>query len=165
MISGALYHRVATYSVKKPVWSWSGSWGEQKSLKKYSLGPIPISYDQTDLRQLWQGRSHKSSGHKWCWAINCLASGLCKEIFVLPLWQLKYGYWRSCIDLQRFFWLERKEINDDMNLWRTFAEWMYFNPRKIWNWNECKCRRSLNLPAWKVARRLEAKKLILRFTL
>ena len=25
MISGALYHRVATYSVKNPVWSWSGS--------------------------------------------------------------------------------------------------------------------------------------------
>jgi len=25
MISGALYHRVATYSVRNPVWSWSGS--------------------------------------------------------------------------------------------------------------------------------------------
>lgn len=25
MISGARYHRVATYSVRKPVWSWSGS--------------------------------------------------------------------------------------------------------------------------------------------
>ena len=25
MISGARYQRVATYSVKKPVWSWSGS--------------------------------------------------------------------------------------------------------------------------------------------
>lgn len=25
MISGALYHLVATYSVKKPVWSWLGS--------------------------------------------------------------------------------------------------------------------------------------------
>ena len=25
MISGARYHLVATYSVRKPVWSWSGS--------------------------------------------------------------------------------------------------------------------------------------------
>ena len=110
MISGARYQRVATYSVKKPVWSWSGScFSKGDVVSEMMMGWSSYVEDngfhhifgftnkQTktwtrtysmkrwvkDLQQLVQGRSHRSSGHKWCSAINCLVSGLCKQLLIL----------------------------------------------------------------------------------
>lgn len=74
MISGALYHRVATYSVKNPVWSWSGS--------ATLANPKSQIYNQPkqstiNLHTNFQQRKNPLWDRRWCWGANWTASSPC----------------------------------------------------------------------------------------
>jgi len=72
MISGALYHLVATYSVRVPLWSWVGSAMRAKPKSQiYTDGHTEGKLEALKNRGSRQEHALSPSSHRLCWEGCC----------------------------------------------------------------------------------------------
>ena len=135
MISGALYHRVATYSVKNPVWFWT-----------YWLCPIilwqSLVYVMTFNSKLTLARCalfirlHKSS--MFTFVLRMISGALYHRVATYsvknPVWSWSGSATlaRPKSQILRSQVVFSKRFEGFKSLCRTFAECMYLRPRRIW---------------------------------